>query len=224
MSVIAGCPQGESWPYSGNISTQGTLALVPGVKGHLPWSRGCPLNRDSTVLVLIVYHTGQAQMDQLQTVFCFTRLPIWLNCPTLSWPSTHLLLEYSAYSFPRLTRNQQQRHYQVSHLLLYWSWITTMKKKTPRNRKKCDVTLLWQQNFWITTIGSLLKVTKTARRRRQRERQKSNRFGLAKQQLCTCITLFCTFLSRRCTTATWNFPFYGMGEHSTNIFFFFFLR
>ena len=28
---------------------------------------------------------------------------------------------------------------------------------------------------------------------------------LAKQQPCTCITLFCTFLSRRCTTATWNF-------------------
>ena len=48
-----------------------------------------------------------------------------------------------------------------------------MKKKTPRNREKCDVTLLWQQNFWITTIGSLLKVTKTVRRRRQRERQKA---------------------------------------------------
>ena len=33
---------------------------------------------------------------------------------------------------------------------------------------------------------------------------KSNRFIYAKQQLCTCITIFCTFLSRRCTTATWN--------------------
>ena len=33
---------------------------------------------------------------------------------------------------------------------------------------------------------------------------KSLRFLLAKQQLCTCITLFCIFLSRRCTTATWN--------------------
>ena len=42
------------------------------------------------------------------------------------------------------------------------------------------------------------------RRRRQRERQKSNRFTLAKQQLCTCITLFCTFLCRRCTTTTWK--------------------
>ena len=28
--------------------------------------------------------------------------------------------------------------------------------------------------------------------------------AIAKQQLCTCITLFCTFLSRRCTTTTWK--------------------
>ena len=27
---------------------------------------------------------------------------------------------------------------------------------------------------------------------------------LAKQQLCACITLFCTFRSRRCTTTTWK--------------------
>ena len=40
-------------------------------------------------------------------------------------------------------------------------------------------------------------------RRRQRG-QKSNRFRLAKQQLCTCITLFDTFLCRRCTTTTWK--------------------
>ena len=42
------------------------------------------------------------------------------------------------------------------------------------------------------------------RRRPQRERHKINRFRQGKQQLCTCITLFCTFLCRRCTTATWN--------------------
>ena len=40
------------------------------------------------------------------------------------------------------------------------------------------------------------------RRRRHRGRQKSNRFILAKQQLCTCITLFRTFLYRPCTTTT----------------------
>ena len=42
------------------------------------------------------------------------------------------------------------------------------------------------------------------RQRRHRERQKSNRFRLAKQQLCSCIRLFCTFLSRYRTTTTWK--------------------
>ena len=45
---------------------------------------------------------------------------------------------------------------------------------------------------------------KQRRRRRQRERRKSKRFRLAKQQLCMCITLLCTFLCRHCTTTTWK--------------------
>ena len=45
---------------------------------------------------------------------------------------------------------------------------------------------------------------KQRRRQRHREQQKSNRFRLAKQQLCTCITLFYTFLCRRCSNATWK--------------------
>ena len=42
------------------------------------------------------------------------------------------------------------------------------------------------------------------RRQRHRGRQKSNWFGLAKQPLCTCITLFSTFLCCICTTTTWK--------------------
>ena len=53
----------------------------------------------------------------------------------------------------------------------------------------------------------LYRELKQRRRRRQRERQKSSRFRLAKQQICTCITLFSTFLCRHCTTTTWNFLF-----------------
>ena len=45
---------------------------------------------------------------------------------------------------------------------------------------------------------------KQRRQRRQRERQKTNRFRLVKQQLCTCITLFCTFLCRHCTANIWR--------------------
>ena len=41
------------------------------------------------------------------------------------------------------------------------------------------------------TVNFLLnRQVKQRRRRQQRERQKSIRFRLAKQQLCTCITLF----------------------------------
>ena len=48
--------------------------------------------------------------------------------------------------------------------------------------------------------GAQVTTTATATRT-----AKSNKFILVKQQLCTCITLFCTCFSRRCTTATWNF-------------------
>ena len=45
---------------------------------------------------------------------------------------------------------------------------------------------------------------KQRRRGRKRERQNSNRFILGKQQLGTCITSFCTFPCRHCTTTTWK--------------------
>ena len=51
---------------------------------------------------------------------------------------------------------------------------------------------------------SYISGLKQRRRRWQREQQTTNRFRLTKQQLCTCITLFCTFLCRRCPTTTWK--------------------
>ena len=41
-------------------------------------------------------------------------------------------------------------------------------------------------------------------RRRQREHHKSNRFNQQNNNFCTCITLFCKFLCRHCTTTTWK--------------------
>ena len=61
-------------------------------------------------------------------------------------------------------------------------------------------------------------------RQRQWELQKKQQvyIYLAKQQLCTCITLFCTFPSRRCTTATWNFLYVpALGSRWTQHNFFF---
>ena len=41
--------------------------------------------------------------------------------------------------------------------------------------------------------------------KRTRESKKSNSLiGKTKQQLCTCITLFCIFLCRHCLTSTWK--------------------
>ena len=45
---------------------------------------------------------------------------------------------------------------------------------------------------------------KQRRPRRQRGRQKGNGVRLAKEKLCTCITLFYTFLCCRCMTTMWN--------------------
>ena len=45
---------------------------------------------------------------------------------------------------------------------------------------------------------------------------------MAKQQLCTRVTLFCTFLCRRCTTTTWkrpNFTFRRGRQHKTTTYF-----
>ena len=74
--------------------------------------------------------------------------------------------------------------------------ITTSLRVLTQNLKKSILNIMLNILF--------MRELKKRRRRRQRERQKSNRFRLAKQQLCTCITIFCTFLSRRCTTTTWK--------------------
>ena len=55
-----------------------------------------------------------------------------------------------------------------------------------------------------STSTTIVRELKQRRRWRQRERQKSSRSILAKQQLCTCIARLCTFLCRRCATSTWN--------------------
>ena len=49
-----------------------------------------------------------------------------------------------------------------------------------------------------------MRELKQQRRRSKRERQKSNRFRLAKQRLYTCITRFCKFPCRHCTSTTWK--------------------
>ena len=60
----------------------------------------------------------------------------------------------------------------------------------------------WFPKFW-PYFRPNTRDFKIQRRGRPRDRQKT--IGLiSKKQLCTCITLFCTFLSRFCATTTWK--------------------
>ena len=68
-------------------------------------------------------------------------------------------------------------------------------------------------------MAAKFRELKQRRRRRERERQKKEK-KQAKQQLCTCITLICSFLSHRCRTwdmklTNFTRPLYGVGEHNT---------
>ena len=126
-----------------------------------------------------------------------------------------------------LIRELKQQRFRATHVnrkwpfFIFWRWFrANFQSNRLYNSKEAK-----EYKFYISrhvkrentslpvdvrrSKTSLLKLPirerKQRRRRRQREGQKTNRFILAKQQLCTCITLFSTFLYRRCTTTSWNF-------------------
>ena len=57
----------------------------------------------------------------------------------------------------------------------------------------------------VTMVALFLDDNKTNDDGEGEENGKKKMFINNKQQLCTCITLFCTFLCRRLTTTTWDF-------------------
>ena len=99
--------------------------------------------------------------------------------------SSWLLIGLNLYE--RMWLKQKRSHLWASYCNVLWRWEQVRALPPPHKR-------LWNNREFTQR-----------RRRRQRERQKINRFRQAKQQLCTCIMLFCTFLCCRCTTTTWNF-------------------
>ena len=80
-------------------------------------------------------------------------------------------------------------------------WKSTLKKKTlKRPYNNLLTSSVWSLQGNVRPRPRCInRELKQRRRRRQRERQKCKRFILAKQQRCTCITLYCTFLCCRCT-------------------------
>ena len=106
-----------------------------------------------------------------------------------------------------VTINQKRSHLWASCCNVWW-WWEQVRALPPPHTNDCG------------TIGSLRNDDDDG----NENGKKSNRFRQAKQQLCTCITLFCTFLCRRCTTTTWNClisRFVEDGEQKTTTFFFF---
>ena len=84
---------------------------------------------------------------------------------------------------------------------------------------------LFQVKNGLTTWLPFLENAKNLGRPDDAKLRKKMRMALAKQQLCTCITLF----SRRCMVATLklpNFtrPLHRVGEHDAKIFVVFFLN
>ena len=71
---------------------------------------------------------------------------------------------------------------------------------------KTPSVLVWTEGpNSVKCVRFQTKIGRIRCRSRQRGTSKSNRFRLiAKQQLCTCITLFCTILCHYCTTTTWK--------------------
>ena len=87
----------------------------------------------------------------------------------------------------------------------------------PYREEKSDVTLPWQQNFWITTRGSQRYNDGDG----NENGVESNGLNLAKQQPRTSITLFCTFLSPAqlndsdMKRSYFTRLLYGVREHNT---------
>ena len=116
---------------------------------------------------------------------CWTRSWIWVCEPCVVVRRTSFHLETRFY--------------------IAWKYLQTFVLVRFRCLKRAIDNRPWPP-YYQWDLKSLLskRELKQPQRRRQQERQKSNWFRLAKQQFCTCVTLFCSFPCLRCTTTTWK--------------------
>ena len=97
-----------------------------------------------------------------------------------------------------------------------WIWANTFSRKKKEFPYTASI---------VSINRCFIRELKQLRRRRQQERHKSNWFRLAKQQLCTCNTRFCTFfqfaVTARLRRETAYFTFFEGREHRTTTFYLF---
>ena len=95
-------------------------------------------------------------------------------------------------------------------------------KQTEMNSGSCSqMTSSWKWPIERRSVTSRYHGRKISGWRRQRERQKSNRFILTTQQLCTCVTLLYISLpslhdcDNHMKLPYFTRPLYGVGDHNT---------
>ena len=122
-----------------------------------------------------------------------------------------------AYNFDLGEAHANSRRKQGRHVCaLRFSRVSVYREE------KCDVTLPWQQNFWMTTIGSFCNGDDEQQKNKQQVQigKKStlhvhHAFLYISQPLSHDRDMKLPNLTR---------PLYGVGEHNTKSFFFFFLN
>ena len=83
---------------------------------------------------------------------------------------------------------------------------------TLQNITSCRLMMKFHFSTWLARVIFLIGSLRSDDGDGNKNSKKSNRFRLAKPQFCTCITLFCTFLCRRCTTTCENAQFHVLLE------------
>ena len=130
------------------------------------------------------------------------RSGVWLGRITMKGTKREARLRFSSKKFDRFVMFQWMKVPKVNEKNALKDLVFIINTK-PR-ASFCTVILTVWDITVVTLSRDTNRVLKQRRGRRQWERQKSNWFRFAKQQLCTWITLFCTFLCRHCTTTTWK--------------------
>ena len=128
------------------------------------------------------------------------------------------------------------KHVRLLRYLFLWTWrctalsnvaiILILSWSSKKNKKKMHRVFFQKAYVFYTKIACVAGIGfffLKAKRGKSRTAQKQW-VRLAKQLLCTCITLCYTFPCRHCTTTMWkwlDFTFRRGREHKTTTFFFF---
>ena len=121
------------------------------------------------------------------------RKEYYVKFASLTWPITHQFLEFSWF----LCLWQKKLGCSAAAWKFVSNGVNSILFTSSKQRGE-----VWRH---VTMVALFLHDNKTKDDGRRLGEWQKRYVYIDIQQLCTCITLFCTFLYRRCTTTTWNF-------------------